>query len=164
MIHDVFLSYSHKDKSVADAICSIMEKKGISCWIAPRDINPGVPFAEAIIDGITGAKVFILVYSSNSNHSQQVIKEGERQFITIWQSFPSGSKMFRCRNNWNIISAMYTGSMLLHLLLKHILTGCTGWSDCCFKWGQNKMGSLRMRSVPRKRNIMNMIKLEDLRR
>ena len=78
MTHDVFLSYSHKDKSVADAICSIMEKKGISCWIAPRDINPGVPFAEAIIDGITGAKVFILVYSSNSNHSQQVIKEVDR--------------------------------------------------------------------------------------
>ena len=78
MAHDIFLSYSHKDKSVADAICSVMEKKGISCWIAPRDINPGVPFAEAIIDGITGAKVFILVYSSNSNHSQQVIKEVDR--------------------------------------------------------------------------------------
>jgi len=78
MSHDVFISYSNKDKSVADAVCSILEQNGIRCWIAPRDITPGVPFAEAIIDGIKGAKVFILVYSSNSNHSQQVIKEVDR--------------------------------------------------------------------------------------
>jgi dienelactone hydrolase len=78
MAHDVFISYSIKDKNVADAVCSIMEKNGIRCWMAPRDITPGVPFAEAIIDGIKGSKVFILIYSSNSNHSNQVIKEVDR--------------------------------------------------------------------------------------
>ncbi len=78
MAHDVFISYSHKDKNVADAVCSIMEKNEIRCWMAPRDITPGVPFAEAIIDGIKGSKVFVLVYSSNSNHSHQVIKEVDR--------------------------------------------------------------------------------------
>jgi hypothetical protein len=78
MAHDVFISYSHKDKNPADAVCAIMEKNGIRCWIAPRDINPGVPFAEAIIDGIKGSKVFILIYSSNSNNSQQVVKEVDR--------------------------------------------------------------------------------------
>jgi len=78
MAHDVFISYSHKDKKVTDAACSILEQNNIRCWIAPRDITPGVPFAEAIIDGIKGAKVFILVYSSNSNHSHQVIKEVDR--------------------------------------------------------------------------------------
>ena len=78
MAHDVFISYSHKDKSVTDAVCSIMEKNKIRCWIAPRDITPGVPFAEAIIDGIKEAKVFVLVYSSNSNQSPQVFKEVDR--------------------------------------------------------------------------------------
>jgi len=78
MVHDVFISYSHKDKSVTDVVCSILEQNMIRCWIAPRDISPGVPFAEAIIDGIKGSKVFILVYSSNSNHSPQVIKEVDR--------------------------------------------------------------------------------------
>ncbi len=78
MAHDVFISYSHKDKSVADAVCSIMEKNEIRCWIAPRDITPGMPFAEAIIDSIKGSKVFVLVYSSNSNQSHQVIKEVDR--------------------------------------------------------------------------------------
>jgi dienelactone hydrolase len=78
MAHDVFISYSNKDKKPADAVCSIMEKNGIRCWVAPRDITPGVPFAEAIIDGIKGSKVFVLVYSSNSNQSQQVVKEVDR--------------------------------------------------------------------------------------
>ena len=78
MAHDVFISYSHKDANAADAVCSVLEQKGIRCWMAPRDITPGVPFAEAIIDGIKGSKVFILVYSSNSNQSAQVIKEVDR--------------------------------------------------------------------------------------
>ncbi|MFO7621164.1 MAG: TIR domain-containing protein [Bacteroidales bacterium] len=78
MAHDVFVSYSHKDANAADAVCSILEQQGIRCWMAPRDITPGAPFAEAIIDGIKGSKVFILVYSSNSNQSAQVIKEVDR--------------------------------------------------------------------------------------
>jgi len=78
MAHDVFISYSHKDKNVTDAVCSIMEKNKIRCWVAPRDITPGMPFAEAIIDGIKEAKVFVLVYSTNSNQSAQVIKEVDR--------------------------------------------------------------------------------------
>jgi len=78
MAHDVFISYSHKDKIVTDAVCSILEQNKIRCWIAPRDITPGVPFAEAIIDGIKDSRVFILVYSSNSNHSPQVVKEVDR--------------------------------------------------------------------------------------
>jgi len=78
MAHDVFISYSNKDKKAADAVCSILEQSEIRCWIAPRDITPGAPFAEAIIDGIKGSKVFILIYSSNTNHSNQVIKEVDR--------------------------------------------------------------------------------------
>jgi tetratricopeptide (TPR) repeat protein len=78
MAHDVFISYSNKDKNVADAVCSILEKNGVRCWIAPRDITPGAPFAEAIIDGIKESKIFVLIFSSNSNQSNQVIKEVDR--------------------------------------------------------------------------------------
>jgi len=78
MAHDVFISYSNQDKTTADAVCSILEQNGIRCWLAPRDITPGAAFAEAIIDGIKGSKVFILIYSSNTNRSVQVIKEVDR--------------------------------------------------------------------------------------
>ncbi|MBN2862933.1 MAG: TIR domain-containing protein [Bacteroidales bacterium] len=78
MAKDVFISYSSVDSTAADTVCSILEQNGISCWIAPRDITPGLDFAEAIIDGIKSSKLFILVYSSNSNNSKQVIREVDR--------------------------------------------------------------------------------------
>jgi len=66
MAHNVFISYSSIDKDAAEAVRSILEENGISCWMAPRNITPGLSFAEAIIDGIKSSKVFVLVYSSNS--------------------------------------------------------------------------------------------------
>jgi dienelactone hydrolase len=78
MANDVFISYSSIDKDAAEKVCSILEENGMSCWMAPRNITPGVPFSEAIIDGIKSSKVFVLIYSSNSNNSAQVIREVDR--------------------------------------------------------------------------------------
>lgn len=78
MEHDVFISYSSIDKDAANAVCSILEDNQINCWMAPRNITPGVPFAEAIIDGIKSSKVLVLIYSSSSNNSTQVIREVDR--------------------------------------------------------------------------------------
>ena len=78
MTHDVFISYSNKDKKIADAICSILEGNKIRCWIAPRDVRPGSSYAEAIVDSITGSHIMVLVFSSQSNISEQVYREVER--------------------------------------------------------------------------------------
>ena len=78
MPHDVFISYSSKDKTVADALCATLEAKRIRCWIAPRDVLAGVPYAEALIDGLNGACVFVLVFSSEANMSPSVAREVER--------------------------------------------------------------------------------------
>lgn len=78
MAHDVFISYSTHDKLTADAICSIFETNGIRCWIAPRDILPGMDWGESIIDAINVSRVMVLVLSSSSNTSDQVKREVER--------------------------------------------------------------------------------------
>ena len=78
MAHDVFISYSSRDKPPADAVCARLEADGIRCWVAPRDILPGSDWSEAIIDGIEGSRLMLLVFSSNSNGSQQVKREVER--------------------------------------------------------------------------------------
>ena len=78
MAHDVFVSYSTHDKTVADAVCGTLEANGIQCWIAPRDITPGIDWGEAIIDAIQTSRVMILVFSSHANDSQQVRREVER--------------------------------------------------------------------------------------
>ncbi len=47
MAHDVFVSYSVKDKTTADAICAALEANGIRVWIAPgmscREVIGGNP-------------------------------------------------------------------------------------------------------------------------
>ncbi len=76
--YDVFVSYSNKDKTTCDALCATFERKGIRCWIAPRDILPGANWGEAIIRGIEQCQVMVLVFSSHSNESLQVKREVER--------------------------------------------------------------------------------------
>ncbi|QDU39621.1 FHA domain protein [Maioricimonas rarisocia] len=72
---DVFISYSSRDKPVADALCATLEQSGIRCWIAPRDILPGRDWSEAIIDAITDCGVMVLLFSAHSNSSEQVKRE-----------------------------------------------------------------------------------------
>ncbi len=76
--YDVFVSYSSKDKATCDALCATFEGKGLRCWIAPRDILPGMNWGEAIIEGIEQSRVMVLVFSSHSNQSSRVRREVER--------------------------------------------------------------------------------------
>lgn len=78
MAHDVFISYSSKDKPTADAVCAALESRGIRCWIAPRDVLPGVPYARALVNALHESRIMALVFSSDANHSPQVLREVER--------------------------------------------------------------------------------------
>ena len=73
--HDIIISYSTQDKPTADAVCAGLEMRGIRCWIAPRDILPGVDYLEGIVDAITSSKIMVLIYSQHSNESPHVIRE-----------------------------------------------------------------------------------------
>ena len=75
MLHKVFICYATYDKAVAEAICAALESRHIKCWIAPRDVLPGTEWAETIVDALDGSRVLVLVLSSNSNTSPQVIRE-----------------------------------------------------------------------------------------
>jgi TPR repeat protein len=78
MAYDVFISYASEDKIVADAVCARLESHAVRCWIAPRDVLPGMAYGEAIIDAIQGCRVMILVFSAKSNASAHIPKEIER--------------------------------------------------------------------------------------
>ena len=75
MAHDVFISYSTEDKPVADAVCVTLESRGIRCWVAPRDVLPGMDWGEAIIRAVTESRVMVLIFSSSANRSQQIKRE-----------------------------------------------------------------------------------------
>jgi TIR domain len=75
MAHDVFISHSSRDKPVADAVCAALENAGVRCWIAPRDVQPGRPFAGEITRAIQQSKAMVLIFSANSNNSSQILRE-----------------------------------------------------------------------------------------
>src|SRR5205085_12482701 len=74
MAHDVFISHSAQDKSVADAVCAALEGAAVRCWMAPRDVQPGRSFAGEITRAIQQSRVMVLIFSAHSNNSEQVLR------------------------------------------------------------------------------------------
>jgi TolB-like protein/Flp pilus assembly protein TadD len=74
----VFISYASQDAAVAGALVEALERHGVKCWIAPRDVKAGALYADAIARAISGAKAFVLVLSESAIASSHVSKEIER--------------------------------------------------------------------------------------
>ncbi|MBQ6594826.1 MAG: toll/interleukin-1 receptor domain-containing protein [Clostridia bacterium] len=75
MAHDIFISYSERDKNVAHAICASLEGAHMRCWYAPRNILAGEAAAEAIPKAIREARIFVLVFTDSANDSEQILRE-----------------------------------------------------------------------------------------
>jgi uncharacterized membrane protein len=71
----IFISHSSKDQKTARTICTALENRGFTCWIASRDVGPGENFQEAIVRAIRGAKVMVLLLTENANNSTEIMKE-----------------------------------------------------------------------------------------
>lgn len=74
----VFISHSAQDKHYADSVVEGLEARGIPCWIAPRDISPGTPYPEAIINALNICRFLVIIFSKAANDSVQVMQEVER--------------------------------------------------------------------------------------
>lgn len=74
----VFISYSSRDRDVAELVQAHLEAEGRRVWIAPRDVPPGMSYPEAIIGAIRDCEVGLLILSEQSNSSPHVLREVER--------------------------------------------------------------------------------------
>jgi len=75
MIYDCFISHQHEDIQYVEALVAELEKRGLICWYAPRNITGS--YAKAITEGIRNSKVFLLLLNSRSAVSQSVLDEVE---------------------------------------------------------------------------------------
>lgn len=71
----VFISYATSDRKEALAVCEAIERRGTSCWIACRDVQPGENYQEAIVRAIRQARALVLVFSEAANNSDEIKKE-----------------------------------------------------------------------------------------
>ena len=74
----VFISYASQDAAVANAVVGALERAGLACWIAPRDVVPGALYADEIVRAINESSLVVLVLSAQSVVSPHVGKELER--------------------------------------------------------------------------------------
>lgn len=102
MAHDVFISYSHKNAVIADAVCHRFEEKGIRCWYAPRNIRPGDNWATSIIRALSDAKLMVLIFTGDSNVSVQVHREVDAALSSGVPIIP-----FRCSADEPVESMRY---------------------------------------------------------
>ena len=75
---DIFVSYASHDAPAANSVVATLEKHGLKCWIAPRDVIPGAHYADDIMSAINTARVLVLILSGNALVSKHVGKEVER--------------------------------------------------------------------------------------
>jgi hypothetical protein len=71
----VFISHSSQDRRIAMRVCEALERFGLGCWLASRDIGPGDNFQEAIVRAIRTVRVMVLVFTGNANNSNEIKKE-----------------------------------------------------------------------------------------
>lgn len=71
----VFISYSSRQSDSAQRVCDYLERHGVRCWIAPRDIRPGGNYATQIVHAIRGCRALVLLASENTNVSGHVSNE-----------------------------------------------------------------------------------------
>lgn len=89
MAQMLFISHASEDGPAVQRIVAYLERGGITCWIAGRDIPPRSVYAEAIAEGVKNASAFAVIVSRAANASAAVKRELElashygRAFIPI---------------------------------------------------------------------------------
>ena len=78
MPRDAFISHASVDAELAFAVCVGLEKRGLTCWIAPRDVRSEGTYGTEILRGLRESTAFLIVLTAASSESEQVEREAER--------------------------------------------------------------------------------------
>lgn len=107
--YDVFISYSSYDQKIAEGICGYLEGNGYRCFVAYRDILPGVVWARAITEAMDSSAMMVVVFSEAFNGSEQTDREIEMASENKMPILPyriastdlTGAKKYYLKNiNW----------------------------------------------------------------
>ena len=71
----VFISYSSKNQSSADALRNLFDSEGINTWMAPGDIPAGSSYMKEITNALKNCSCLLLLLSFASQKSTCVLRE-----------------------------------------------------------------------------------------
>ena len=85
--HFLFVSHVSEDRAAALEIVDELERRGVPCWIAPRNVEPGHPFDDEIVAALDRCRAMLLIFSEHCNESEYIRREvtvaGESRKIII---------------------------------------------------------------------------------
>jgi len=84
----VFISHSHSDNAIADEIYNYLSMNGLNCWIDLHDIPPGIPYAQAIMEGLQSSDSLVVLYSKNVIESHDMLDEIQEAHTTQKRIIP----------------------------------------------------------------------------
>jgi len=109
------VSHVEEDAQAAGRIVKKLERFGVACWIAPRDITAGDPFDVQVFDAIKRCSAVLLVFSERCNASSWVHRE-----VTVADA--AGKRVIPFR----IEDACPEGGLALRLAALHHVDGFAG--------------------------------------
>jgi len=67
----LFISHSTRDGGpIAQQLSAALEAAGHRCWIAPRDVRPGVPYPGQIVGAIESCAGLVLLVTPAANERE----------------------------------------------------------------------------------------------
>ncbi len=75
MKKDIFISHASGNSDIAYKLVDFLESNSIECFVAPRDVDPGKPYASNLMHAIEECDITILIASSEMNESVHVLNE-----------------------------------------------------------------------------------------
>jgi TolB-like protein len=133
----VFISYASHDAAVAQKVCSALEGAGFPCWLAPRDVVPGMLYADGIVRAINESTILVLILSESAVASAHVGKELERAsskrhpiiaLRTDSAPLPPAFEYFLSESQWIDVGTGGTDAAMASLVgavRQHLLPGTT---------------------------------------
>ncbi|MEM8697239.1 MAG: TIR domain-containing protein [Pseudomonadota bacterium] len=70
-----FISHHSSQEQTARHLKTVLERNGVTGWMAPDDIEPGVAFDQAIIEQVERSDLIVLLFCSKSDQSRHVKRE-----------------------------------------------------------------------------------------
>ncbi|MGA2396486.1 MAG: TIR domain-containing protein [Steroidobacteraceae bacterium] len=136
-VRRVFISYASHDAAAAQKVCSALEGAGFPCWMAPRDVVPGMLYADGIVRAINESTILVLILSEFAIASAHVGKELERAsskrhpiiaLRTDSAPLTPAFEYFLSESQWIDVGAGGTDTAIASLVVavrQHLLPGAT---------------------------------------
>ena len=128
-----FISYSTRDSAFAKTLHDHLEAKGVQCWLAEHDIQPGRRIVDQLEEAIDSRERVLLILSENSIQSPwvnfEIRRARDREKMTRSDVlFPTSLLTFDLLRKWTAIDTD-TGEDLAHVVREFYIQDFSNWTN-----------------------------------